>query len=122
MSTPQDQYLQVMQQGQDAILNAVSSWSKTVQDTAEALPTAPPQVNPAEVLDQVFDFAEKMLEMQRDFTKNLIARSAGLSEALASTTAQAAGDSAQQSSTVGNAAQSSGASRPSADGTGAPRS
>jgi hypothetical protein len=36
-------------------------------------------VDPKQVIDQVFDFAEKMLEVQREFAKNLasIAAAAG---------------------------------------------
>jgi acetyl-CoA carboxylase carboxyltransferase component len=96
MSNPQEQYLQTMQQGQEVILSAVNAWTKTVQDTFSAVPGASSeQVDPSQVVDQVFDFAEKMLEMQRDFAKSLIGRSAALAEDAANRTSQAA-DKAQR--------------------------
>jgi hypothetical protein len=40
-----------------------------------------PQVEPQQVIDQVFDFAEKMLSLQREFAKSLAARAASAAEA-----------------------------------------
>ncbi|SDQ18270.1 hypothetical protein [Quadrisphaera sp. DSM 44207] len=82
MSTPQEQYLQVMQQSQEAILTAVNSWTKTVQDVASGQLATPGQVDPNRVVDQVFDFAEKMLEMQREFAKSLMQGAASLTETM----------------------------------------
>jgi hypothetical protein len=90
MSTPQDQYRDLVQQSQQAIQNAVDTWTKTVQDTVTALPSNPTQVDPGQVVDQVFDFAERMLEMQRDFTKNLLQNSAAIAQSVARQTGQAA--------------------------------
>lgn len=92
MSTPQDQYKQAVQQTQDAFQSAVDSWTKTVQQGFSSVPTAPNQVDPRQVVDQVFDFAEKMLEMQRDLTKNLLQSSQSLSESWT----QAAGQATDQ--------------------------
>lgn len=75
------QYQQVLQQTQEAALAAVDSWTKVVQDSVGQLPTAPTaQVDPTQVVDQVFDFAEKMLDMQRDFTKRLLESSASIAQ------------------------------------------
>lgn len=38
-------------------------------------------VDPKQVIDQVFDFAEKMLEVQREFAKNLASTAAAAGEA-----------------------------------------
>ncbi len=96
MATLQEQYLEVMQQSQQAVLNAVDSWTKTVQESAGTLPTGPAQVDPRQVVDQVFDFAEKLLEMQRDFARNLLQSSAALQENLAQQSAQAGQSSENQ--------------------------
>ena len=83
MTTGQDQfrqYQQVLQQTQEAALAAVDSWTKVVQDSVAQMPAAPAQVDPTQVVDQVFDFAEKMLDMQRDFTKRLLESSASLAQ------------------------------------------
>src|SRR5919112_1204235 len=90
MSTPQDQYRDLVQQSQQAIQNAVDTWTKTVQDTVTSLPSNPTQVDPGQVVDQVFDFAERMLEMQRDFTKNLLQNSAAIAQSVSRQSGQAA--------------------------------
>ncbi len=82
VTTPQDQYRDLVQQSQQAMQSAVETWTRTVQDTVTSLPTNPTQVDPGQVVDQVFDFAERMLEMQRDFTKNLLQSSAALSQSV----------------------------------------
>jgi hypothetical protein len=92
MSTPQDQYKQAVQQTQDAFQSAIDSWTKTVQQGFGSVPTAPTQVDPKQVVDQVFDFAEKLLEMQRDLTKNLLQSSQTLGESWS----QAAGQATDQ--------------------------
>ncbi|HEX2362973.1 MAG TPA: hypothetical protein VHI11_12940, partial [Jiangellaceae bacterium] len=78
MTNLTDQYTEMVQQSQDAVRAAVDNWTKTVQQAIGQLPTAsaasfaaPYDVNT--VVDQVFDLAEKVLEAQRDFAKNLIA-------------------------------------------------
>jgi hypothetical protein len=76
MPSVQEQYTQVVQQSQEAVLAAVDSWTRTVQDAAGRLPVTPSGADPTKVIDQVFDFAGKMLEMQRDFAKNLVKTSA----------------------------------------------
>jgi hypothetical protein len=90
MSNPQDQYRDLVQQSQQAIQSAVDTWTKTVQDTVTALPSNPTQVDPSQVVDQVFDFAERMLEMQRDFTKNLLQNSAAIAQSVTRQAGQAA--------------------------------
>ncbi len=95
MSNPQEQYTQLAQQSQEAFQNAVQTWTKTVQDTMAGAPATPAQVDPQQVVDQVFDFAERMLAMQRDFTRNLIQTSTSLTQDLARQAGQA-GQAAQQ--------------------------
>jgi hypothetical protein len=89
-----DQYAQMVQQSQEAVRAAVDNWTKTVQQAIGQLPaTADPFAAPYDVntvVDQVFDLAEKVLEAQRDFAKNLIATSTAASEAFAARAKEAA--------------------------------
>jgi hypothetical protein len=71
MTTAQEQYTEIVKQGQDAVRTAVDTWTRTVQDTFAKLPTTAP-VDADQVIDQVFDFADKMLGAQRDFAKHLV--------------------------------------------------
>jgi len=89
-----DQYTEMVQQSQDAVRTAVDNWTKTVQQAIGQLPaTAAPFATPYDVntvVDQVFDLAEKVLEAQRDFAKNLISTSTAASEAFAARATEAA--------------------------------
>jgi hypothetical protein len=79
-SNPQEQYLQAVQQTQDAFAAAMKNWTDTVSKMmgsaapASALPTGLPAgtPTPAAVVDQVFDFAQAMLDAQRRFAKQLL--------------------------------------------------
>lgn len=67
MSTPQEQYL-------DAMNAAADNWAKAAQQFFTTTPqTSFPvsSVEPSEVIDQVFDFAEQFLSAQRQFAKSL---------------------------------------------------
>ena len=72
MTSVQEQYTEMVKQSQDAVQAAVEAWTKTVQDAFGNLPTTAP-VKADEVIDQVFDFATKLLGAQRDFAKHLVA-------------------------------------------------
>jgi len=79
VTNPSDQYREYVEQNQQAFQSAVETWSKTVEQTVSAIPTNPTKVDPQQVVDQVFDFAGQMLQMQRDFTKNLLSNTLALS-------------------------------------------
>jgi acetyl-CoA carboxylase carboxyltransferase component len=89
-----EQYTQMVQQSQDAVRAAVENWTKTMQQAMGQLPAttaslaAPYDVNT--VIDQVFDLAEKVLEAERDFAKNLIASTTAAGEAFVAQAKQAA--------------------------------
>ena len=80
MSSPADHYRQYVEQSQQAFQTAVDTWTRTVEQTVSAIPANPTQVDPQQVIDQVFDFAGQMLQMQREFTKRLVASSVTLSK------------------------------------------
>jgi acetyl-CoA carboxylase carboxyltransferase component len=82
MTIPTEQYSALMQQGQEAVRDAVDSWTRAVKDAATQFPAVPAAYDAEKVIDQVFDFAEKLLEVQRDFAKNLIKSSASAMESV----------------------------------------
>jgi acetyl-CoA carboxylase carboxyltransferase component len=85
MTSPQEQYAEAVRTSQQAVVGAVESWTKSVQSAFGQTPSSPAAVvDPNQVIDQIFDFAEKMLEVQRDFAKNM------------ASTAAAAGETARQ--------------------------
>ena len=73
MTTAQEQYTEIVKQGQEAVRTAVDTWTRTVQDTFGQLPTTRAGRRPTQVIDQVYDFAGKLLDAQRDFAKHLVA-------------------------------------------------
>jgi hypothetical protein len=64
MSSIQEQYAETIRTSQQAVVGAVEAWSKSLQSafSSPGLTTAS-AVDPNQVIDQVFDFAEKMLEV-----------------------------------------------------------
>ena len=74
-SSPQDQYLQAVRHGQEAWTTAMRTWSDAVQrmwtsGMAAGASRTPP---PAEVvIDQVFDFAQQVLDAQRELAKQMV--------------------------------------------------
>jgi hypothetical protein len=97
MPTPQEQYAEAMRTSQEAVLGAVESWTKSFQSAFGQTPEVPsPSVDPNQVIDQVFDFAEKMLEVQREFAKNL-AQAATSASATWREQAESVGESARRS-------------------------
>jgi hypothetical protein len=88
------QYTEMVQQSQEAVRTAVDNWTKTVQQAIGQLPaTTAPLTGTYDVntvVDQVFDLAEKVLEAQRDFAKNLIATSTAAGEAFTARATEAA--------------------------------
>jgi hypothetical protein len=89
MPTAQEQYIQMVRQVQDAMLAAFETWTRTFQQAWGQLPAAAP-VNPDQVIDQGFDFAGKLLNVQRDFAKQLVGASTAVAEVVRDSAAQAA--------------------------------
>jgi len=75
------QYADIVQQSQEAVTAAIETWTKTVQEAfSAAVPSSAGSFDPSESVDKIFDFTEKVLEMQRDFTKKLISTSTAAAE------------------------------------------
>lgn len=77
----QDQYSDAFKQTQDTMLSAFDAWTHAFQQGISQLPGSVP-VDPGQVIDQVFDFAATMLNVQREFAKQLVASSTATAEAL----------------------------------------
>jgi hypothetical protein len=77
MSSPQEQYTESLKQSQKAVLDAFEAWTKSAQSafSTPAASAASP-LRPDQVIDQVFDFAEQMLAVQRQFAKSMAATAA----------------------------------------------
>jgi hypothetical protein len=77
--SPQDQLLEGLREGQEALLENVRTWVQAAEKAAAALPTVETPAlsaelpEPKEVLASSFDFAEKLLANQRRFAEELIA-------------------------------------------------
>jgi hypothetical protein len=79
----QDQYNEAFKQTQDTLLSALDAWTHAFQQGLSQLPGSVP-VDPTQVIDQVFDFADTVLKVQRDFAKQLVTSSTATAEALRS--------------------------------------
>jgi hypothetical protein len=82
-TSPQEQYLDAVREGQEAWANAVRAWSDSVQRMwGDASSTTTREAPTAEqVIDNVFGFAEQLLAAQRDFAKRLVQATAPAADA-----------------------------------------
>ena len=104
MSTPQEQFTDALRTSQEALAGALDTWTKAASQAFGLVPNAPfaPPVSPGQVIDQVFDFAVRLLESQRQFAKSLAETSAQVSDTLrqqAESTADKAAESVRRSTT-----------------------
>ena len=87
MAAVQDQYTELLKQGQDAALAALEAWKKTFQQAFSQLPHPGP-IRPDQVIDQVYDFAGHVLNVQRDFAKQVLSTSTAAAEKVRASVAQ----------------------------------
>jgi hypothetical protein len=75
VTTVQDQILDAVKAGQDAVLSVVDSVAGSAAPITEKLP-APPFAdrlpNPVDVVDNYFSFVQKLLANQKDFALKLV--------------------------------------------------
>jgi hypothetical protein len=74
----QEQFISAVRQSQQAVLEAVAAWTKAVEEITPPLPAVAgleKLPKPEAVVDNAFDFAQQLLDTQREFTKNIIAAS-----------------------------------------------
>src|SRR5690348_18441868 len=68
MTAPTDQFVDIANRGQEAVTTAVRTWTDTVQTFASKLTAGQSPVTDLQgVVDQYFDFVEKVLANQREF-------------------------------------------------------
>jgi hypothetical protein len=79
MTTIQEQYSEMIKQGQDASRAAIETWTQTFQQAAGQL-SGSGLISPNQVIDQVFDFAGQILNAQREVAKQLVATSTAMAE------------------------------------------
>jgi hypothetical protein len=80
-STPtqslQDDVLNTVRKSQEAVIDAIRTWSETVQSITPKLPAVPvPGADklpkPEEVVASAYDFAEQLLASQRKFAEEVV--------------------------------------------------
>jgi hypothetical protein len=82
MSSPQEQFAAAVRSTQAQAADAVETWTKITQEAFGKIGDAPAKApQPDQVIDQVFDFAEKMLEGQREFAHKMLGMSEKVGEA-----------------------------------------
>ena len=83
MTAPTDQFVDIANRGQEAVTTAVRTWTDTVQTFASKLTAGQSPVTDLQgVVDQYFDFAEKVLANQREFANQWASATAKASEAV----------------------------------------
>ena len=89
----QDQYTDTLRQSQEAWSGAIETWTNGVQKAFGSSPVPPfggslfgsapfTLTDPTATVDQLFDFAEKVLEVQREFVKNLTSATVSVGQAV----------------------------------------
>jgi hypothetical protein len=72
----QEQILATVKQSQEAVTEAVAAWAKAVEGLVPSLPAMPGAEElpkPQAVIENAFDFAQKLLDAQRDFSRKVLA-------------------------------------------------
>ena len=84
MTAPTDQFTDIANRSQEAVSTAVRTWTDTVQSFAGRLTSGQPQLPDLNsVVEQYFDFAEKVLANQREFAQQWATATVKASEAVA---------------------------------------
>lgn len=83
------QYTELAAQGRQAVVEALEAWTKTVQEAFANVPRSPGEFDLSDSVDRMYDFTEKVLELQRDFTKKLISSSTEAAETAKTSFAEA---------------------------------
>ena len=84
MTAPTDQFVDLANRSQEAVTTAVRTWTDTVQSFAGRINSGPSQLPDLHgVVEQYFDFAEKVLANQRQFAQQWASATVKASEAVA---------------------------------------
>jgi len=83
MTAPTDQFVDIANRSQEAVTTAVRTWADTVQSFASKVTAGQGQLpDLSSVVDQYFDFAEKVLANQREFAQQWASATVKASEAV----------------------------------------
>jgi hypothetical protein len=83
MTAPTDQFVDITNRSQEAVTTAVRTWADTVQSFTGKLTSGQSQLPDLQgVVEQYFDFAEKVLANQREFAQQWASATAKASEAV----------------------------------------
>jgi BMFP domain-containing protein YqiC len=83
MTAPTDQFVDIANRSQEAVITAVRTWADTVQSFASKLSSGQSQLpGLPTVVDQYFDVAEKVLASQREFTQQWASATVKATEAV----------------------------------------
>lgn len=83
MTAPTDQFVDITNRGQEAVTTAVRTWADQVQSFASKLTAGQGQLPDLQsVVEQYFDFAEKVLANQREFATQWASAASKASEAV----------------------------------------
>ena len=79
----QDAFLSTVRQGQDMALDAIKTWFEAVQSITPSIPSIPmPLIDrlpkPHQVVDSGYEFVEKLIASQRNFTVEALKAAAPL--------------------------------------------
>ena len=79
----QDEVLNTVRRSQEAVIDAIRTWSETVQSITPKLPVVPvPGADklpkPEEVVASAYDFAEQLLASQRKFAEEVLKATSSL--------------------------------------------
>jgi hypothetical protein len=79
----QEEFLDAIRKGQETVIEAVRTWVDTVQSVTPAVPLVPMPFaeqlpKPEQVVAGTYDFAEKLLAIQRQFTEEWLKATAPL--------------------------------------------
>ena len=72
----QEQFLGTVRQSQEAVVEAVAAWANAVEGMTPSTPSLPgfeQLPRPQAVIESAFDFAQQLLDAQRDFAREVIA-------------------------------------------------
>ena len=75
LNSIEDQVLEAVRQSQDAVVKAVQTWAdagKNLIPDLPALPFSDQLPNPSELIDKTFDFADRLISVQREFAAAVI--------------------------------------------------
>ena len=79
----QEQFLNAVSQSQQAVVEAVATWAKAVEAITPPVPAMPGiegLPKPEAVVENAFDFAQQLLDTQREFARGIVSAAAPVLE------------------------------------------